>query len=69
MTPEAVTVTVTTEAVTATDRVVLGLIVERLNDWQWVGEKDAAGVVLVGLRERLLGVELELKSARPDIDL
>jgi len=69
VTPEAVTVTVTTEAVTATDRVVLGLIVERLNDWQWVGEKDAAGVVLVGLRERLLGVELELKFARPDIDL
>lgn len=64
-----VTVTVTTEAVTATDGVVLGLMVEQLNDWQWVGEKDAAGIVLVGLRERLLGVELELKSARPDIDL
>ena len=62
-------VTVTAEAVTATDGVVLGLMVERLNDWQWVGEKDAAGIVLVGLRERLLGVELELKFAWPDIDL
>jgi len=60
---------VTAEAVTATDGVVLGLMVERLNDWQWVGEKDAAGIVLVGLRERLLGVELELKFAWPDIDL